>query len=182
MRAERDNKEVDIGRAVGYSAVFVIIVVICAAAQSTSFTLIGVTPQFTLAAVCAIGFVANERYGAVFGLLGGVLVYSLGQSGFSLSIVLYVICGYFCGAMTEYFLTKNLLSFMVYGALSGVAEAAFTLINCILYSESFSPGAVFQKIILPEYAAFLICIIPAYGAVNTVYKLIKGKKKGQRLR
>ncbi len=177
-----ENKEVNVGRVIGYSAAFALIVVICAAAQCTSFKMFGATPPFTLAVICAIGFIAGERQGAIFGLIGGVLVYALGQSGFSLTIVLYVICGYFCGAMTEYFLTKNLLSFAVYGAVSGLLQLIFTLMSCIMLSRSFSVGDVLLNIALPEYAAFLICVIPAYGAVILIYKLIKGKKKSRRLR
>ncbi len=182
MRADIENKDRDIVRAIFYSVAFTLIAVMCATAQSTSFTLFGATPPFTLAAVCAIGFIAKERYGAIFGLVGGILVYALGQSGFSLSPVLYVICGYFCGAMLEYFLAENLLSFIAYGAAAGLLQGLFTLMGCIMLSENFSLWAVLTKIILPQYAAFLICIIPAYGVVNLVYKLIKGKKKGQRLK
>lgn len=160
-----------------YSSAFLALIFICSVMQTTCLSFFGKAPALTLALICAIGFIAGERMGAIFGIAGGVIVDILGSTGFSFSPVIYMLCGYFCGALVGWFLSQNLPSFMVYGAIAGVLREIFTFAYFILFSKEFSLLDVFANVIVPEYLAYLICILPAYFAVLAIFSLFKGKDK-----
>ena len=182
-----DNKRIRRGRnkdaerkpwqTAAYSLSFAILLFISAIIQTTCLSFFGKAPALTLAIVCAIGFIMGEKYGAVWGIVGGVITDFLVSSGFSLSPVLFMICGYFCGALVGWFLSKNIPSFLVYAAISGIIREIFTLIYYIIFSNGFSPFKVFTGTVLPEYLAYLLCVFPAYFAVLVIFSLFKGKDK-----
>ena len=160
-----------------YSVFFLALIFICSILQTTCLSAFGKTPALTLALVCAIGFIAGEKMGAVFGIAGGIIVDILGSTGFSFSPVIYMLCGYFCGALVGWFLSQNFPSFIVYGAIAGVLRELFTFAYYVLLSREFSLLDVLAKVIVPEYLAYLICILPAYFAVLAIFSLFKGKDK-----
>jgi LytS/YehU family sensor histidine kinase len=135
----------------------------------------------TLALACAIGFIVGDKAGALAGLFGGIAVSYLGGAGFSFTPIVYVVCGYFCGALVGWFLSKNLPSFIFYGALAGIIREIFTVIYYGLFSSEFDLWKILTKTVFPEYCAYIVCIIPAYGIVLGIFTLFKGKdKKGKR--
>jgi rod shape-determining protein MreD len=123
--------------------------------------------------ICAVGFIRGEKSGAILGLFGGILVDCLGGSGFSLSPVLYTLCGYLCGALVGWFLSTNLPSFIVFSAIAGALREIFTVIQYGLLSEDFSLWQVIKSPIIPEYFAYILCVVPAYLAVLGICKLFK---------
>ena len=160
-----------------YSLSFAILLFISAIIQTTCLSFLGKAPALTLAIVCAIGFIMGEKYGAVWGIIGGVITDFLGSSGFSLSPVLFMICGYCCGALVGWFLSKNIPSFLVYAAICGAVREIFTVFYFVIFSNGFSPLKVFLGTVLPEYLAYILCICPAYFAVLVIFSLFKGKDK-----
>ena len=176
-RKGRDGRERKIWQTVAYSISFAILLFLSAILQTTCLSFFGKAPALTLALICAIGFIMGEKYGAVWGIIGGVLTDMLGSSGFSFSPLVFMLCGYFCGALVGWFLSKNLPSFIVYAAISGVLRETFTLLYFVLFSSGFSLLKVFTGVILPEYFAYILCIFPAYFAVIAIFSLFKGKDK-----
>ncbi len=160
--------------------IFTCIVWFCAVLQCSSFELFGITPDITFALVCAVGFVAGERYGGIFGLLGGVIIMALGASGISLAPVMLTLCGYLCGILPEVMLRRNFLSYLVYTAMMGGVHIIFTVIYFIMLSGSFEFWNALGRLIIPEFFALVIFMIPSYGIIFGIYKLFKGKKKEQR--
>ena len=160
-----------------YSIAFSVLIFICAVMQTTCLSFFDKAPALTLAVICAIGFIAGEKMGAIFGIAGGVIVDILGSTGFTFSPVIYMLCGYFCGALVGWFLSQNIPSFIVYGAIAGIFRELGTFVYFILFSEEFSLLDIFVKVIVPEYLAYLICILPAYFAVLAIFSLFKGKDK-----
>ncbi len=165
-----------------YSIAFLVLIFICAVMQTTYLSFFGKAPALTLALICAIGFIAGEKMGAIFGIAGGIIVDILGSTGFTFSPVIYMLCGYFCGTLVGWFLSQNLPSFLVYGAIAGVFRELFTFLYFILFSREFSLLDIFVKVAIPEYLAYLICILPAYLAVLAIFSLFKGKDKRARKR
>lgn len=159
-----------------YSIFFILILIFSATFQCSDITFFGIVPDFTFAAVCAVGFVAGERYGSIFGLLGGVLICVLGSSGISLSPILFTFCGYLCGVLPRVILRRNFLSYLVFTPIMGAIHIFFTLIYYIMLSESYDIWSVFGKRIIPEFFSCIIFMTVAYGAVKIIYMLFKGKK------
>ena len=100
-----------------------------------------------------------------------------GNYGFSFSPIIFMLCGYCCGAFVGWFLSKNLPSFVIFAALAGIFKEIFTFVYFGLFSTEFSLWKIFTSVVIPEYFAYLICVLPAYGAIFGVYRLIKGKDK-----
>lgn len=158
-----------------YSVIYLILILILSLLQTSDIMFFGSTPDFLLALVCAIGFISGAEYGAVFGLIAGMSVGLMGGAGFTLIPILYVLCGYLCGALINVFLSPNFLSFIIFGAISGIVREIFTTIYFGLNSNNFNLLQLIKNVLIGEYFAYIICLIPAYFTVLGIYLLFKGK-------
>ena len=177
-----DNNEKKPLRAVAYTVLCTAILFCSVILQTTCLSFFGKAADLTLALVCAIGFIMGERAGCVSGLLSGIIVAYLGGTGLSFAPVIYVICGYFCGALVGWFLSKNLPSFIFYSIVAGMVKEIFTVIYIGLFSNRFDIWNIFIKITVPEFIAYFLCVIPAYGIILGVFILFKGKDKREKRR
>lgn len=165
-----------------YVICFGFLLLISTVLQTTCLSVFGIVPGLTFALTCAIGFICGDKAGAIFGILAGFSIDFMGNAGISLSPLLYMFCGYLCGAAIGWFLSRNLPSFVVYSVIAGVLKEIFVLICYGLFSEEFGLGNLIVNLLLPDYFAYLICILPAYGAVFGIHTLIKGKNKRKKQR
>ena len=173
---QRENrKRISALRAVIYSISIAVTVFLSAILQSTCLTFFGKVPALTLAVTCTVGFIFGERWGAVTGVGAGVLTDLLGSVGSSFSPIIFMLCGYCCGAFVGWFLSKNLPSFMIYAAIAGVFREIFTFVYFGSFSATFSLGNIFTSVVIPEYFAYLVCVLPSYGVILGIYCLFKGK-------
>jgi uncharacterized membrane protein YeaQ/YmgE (transglycosylase-associated protein family) len=132
----------------------------------------GSVPRLPLALSCAIGFLCGEKIGAVAGIFAGVITDVLGGTGAYLSPILFLLCAYLCGALVGWFLSANLPSFLVYSLFIGLAGAIFTILSCGLFSKDFHLWYIFSEILVPEFFAFLLCVLPSYGIVFAIRSLV----------
>jgi hypothetical protein len=116
----------------------------------------------------------------VWGIVGGLAVDMLGNTGISFSPLLYMLCGYLCGALMGWFLSRNLPSFIIFAAIAGLLKETYTVICFGLLSKSFPLIEIITKILVPEYFAYIICIFPAYGVVWGIDTLIRTGDKRRR--
>ena len=163
-----------------YAIVFSILIFILTVIQSTRLSLFGSTPALAFSAVCAIGFIFGKKSGAVAGIYAGALAGIIGGSGVTFAPLIYTFCGYLCGAMVGWFLSKNLPSFMIYSAIAGFFLEISTAVYYGFFSKSFSLGEIIINVLIPEYFAFLVCAIPAYALTFGIYTLFKGNDKRKR--
>jgi rod shape-determining protein MreD len=168
--------QIGIGKTVIYSACIFILLVLGAFLQIGGIELFGAAPAITLALVCAVGFIFGDKYGAIFAIFAGALIDILSSAGFSLIPVMYFICGYLCGKLRGVILRVNFPSFLVFATLAGVIREIFTLIYFALHSKSFELSKLIIELLIPEYFAYIVCVIPAYFAVLAIYLLFKGKE------
>lgn len=166
---------VKLWRVAVYSAIYITVIFILAILQTSSLKIFGQTPDMLLAFICAIGFISGAGYGAIFGLFAAITVALFGGAGFTLVPILYVVCGYFCGALINKILSPNFLSFIVFGAFFGVVREIFTLIHFGLVSDEFNFTGLIKNVVIGEYFAYFLCLIPAYFTVLGIYLLFKGK-------
>jgi len=165
-----------------YILCFGIMLIFAAAFQCADIKIFGTVPNFCFSLVCAIGFIAGERYGAIFGLSGGMLIWAIGSGGISLAPILYSLCGYLCGALPNVILRRNFLSYLVYTAMMGGIHLLFTLIYFIMLSGSYEIWQAFARMIIPEFVLCVIFMTVSFGAVKLIYTLFKGKKKDSRVK
>ncbi len=177
VNKSRYSERINIKKLVLYYIPLVFLLFFGAVAESSGLEMFGASPALAFIFVCAIGFVFGERSGAIFGIIGGVLIDSLGFSGFMISPVLYMISGYLCGRLVGWFLSKNLPSFMVYGLIVGIVKGIFTLFVIGIISTEFDLFYILAKITVPEYFATMICVLPVYLISVGVYRVFRGKDK-----
>lgn len=134
-----------------------IFLLLCGVLQVSFFKVLGASPALVLSLVCAAGFLCGERTGAVCGIVGGFILDMLGSSPVMLLPVAYMLAGYFCGVLIRIYLKRNLLSFMIFSAVVGLLQSALTLGYLAFYTGSLDITQVTVKVLLPEYAAFLLC-------------------------
>ena len=161
-----------------YILFFSIFMLFAAVFQCADISFFDTKPDFCFALVCAIGFILGERYGAIFGLSGGVLIWALGSGGVSLSPILFALCGYLSGALPGVILRRNFLSYLVHTLIMGGIHLLFTLIYIIMLSNSYEIWGAFAGSAIPEFILCVIFMTVAYGAVKLIYTLFKGKKEG----
>ena len=180
IKDSNSNESFNVKSIVAYTLVFSVLIFFLTVLQTTCLSLFGSTPALTLSIVCAVGFIFGRKAGALSGIYAGALMGILGGFGASLAPLLYTFCGYLCGAVVGWFLSKNLPSFMIYSIIAGILLEISTAIYYGLFSESFLIGQIITKILIPEYFAFLVCAIPAYALTFGIYTLFKGKDKRKR--
>lgn len=164
---------------IAISIALVLFTFIAVILQCADIRIFGRVPDFTFALACAIGFVARERYGAIFGLFGGVLVMALGGSGISLAPVYFTLCAYLSGVLPNVILRRNFLSYLIFCAMMGGIHTFFSLVYYVMISESSEIWGVIGKMLIPDFITTVICMIPAYFAVLGIYTLLKGKTQGK---
>lgn len=175
----KEQNKIGIKKGIAYFICFGILIVISVFIQTTIFSVFETVPMLTFAISCAIGFLCGEKVGAVAGLFSGAVIDILGNTGVWFSPLLYMFCGYICGALVGWFLSENLPSFLVYATVAGAIKEIYTVILYGLFSESFRLFEIIMKLVIPEFLTYLLCILPAYGAVFVIHTLIKGKNKKQ---
>ena len=171
-----DIGQMGIAKAFIYGICIFALLVLGAFFQISGVKFFGTSPAITLALVCATGFIFGDKYGAIFAIFAGALIDILSSAGFSLIPVTYFLCGYLCGKLRGVILRVNFPSFLVFATLAGIVREIFTLIYFALNSKSFELSKVIIKLLIPEYFAYLVCVIPAYFAVLAIYLLFKGKE------
>ena len=170
-----EGKKIKVWQIIAYALSFSILIFASSLLQTTWLSVFGCVPALTLAIICAMGFICGEKVGALSGIFAGALIDILGGGEYSMSPLLFMLCGYMCGVFVGWFLSKNLPSFIFYAAFAGILREIFTIVYFILSTRSFSILPLFGRIVIPEYFAYILCIIPAYGAVFGIYRLFKGK-------
>lgn len=164
------GKRIDAG-AVVKGIIFSLMLVVCAPIQVSFFKVFGVVPAVVLSLVCAIGFVCGEMLGCICGIIGGTFLDIIGSEGISLSPLLFMLAGFFCGYLLKIFLRKNFVSFMVYSAAVGAARACITLGYFALKASSFSIIDIFTGTIFPELAAFILLAPVSYFLCTGISRL-----------
>lgn len=152
--------------------IFVLLILLCAVLQSSGLRVFGSVPQLCFALVCSLGFIYGEKAGAVAGIFAGFIVDCLGSADFSLSPLLYMLCGYLCGIMTDWFLSRNFPSFMVYMCIMGALHEGVILLYFGLFSQSFSLWEVLIRTALPEFFAIIVVSPVTYGVTRLVRRWV----------
>ncbi len=167
-----------IGRREIIKYIILIFVLCILSVMQTSFAkLFGNPIGLTLLFVSALGMLFGERDGAIFGLVGGVLIDSLSGGIIYTSPLVYMLIGYFCGICSKRFLSKNLPSYIVYMLIVGLIKQAVNLFYFVMLTDNFNLMQIFIEVLVPDYISFIIFSPVIYGLSYLLFKLIYIKKK-----
>ncbi len=139
--------------------------------ETTAFPFLSITPGIAPALVCAMGFLMDEKVGAIAGLSTGFVTALLGSDRLSFAPLFFMLCGYFCGRAVGAVVVKKYLGYLVCGAVAGIVKEGFLLLQYGLFSKDFGFFEICRTVLLPDYFAFLICIAAVYPIVYLIEKV-----------
>ncbi len=156
-----------------------LVVVLCIlAVMQTSFVKIDDHPVgLVLLFVSAVGMLFGERDGGVLGLIGGIIIDSLGGGVIYISPLVFALIGYLCGICVQRLLSSNFPSYLVYMLIVGIIKQAVNLLYFVMLSDNFNLMQIFIYTLVPNYIAFVLFSPLVYGIAYLLYKAINYKKK-----
>lgn len=148
------------------------LLLVLAAMQVTVFARFcpfGAVPDIMLCFTVAIGFSEGEKFGGVAGLISAFVIESLGGVGLTLLPLLYVPCGFICGAAAKDSLGDTVLSRVLVMAVAAAGRALVSLVYSVCSLEA-PLGRIFTDIIIPEFFSTLIMAVPVFVIVWICYR------------
>lgn len=132
------------------------------------FPIYDALPDIAVGALCCIGIYRGDRYGAVFGLVVGLLIDALGGIGLSVLPIYYTLAGMICGRVGAN--TREKKQFAAYlisvPTLCLTRTAISFIMNIISYYGSVNLTKLCLYTLLPEYISDIILCIPVFLLVK----------------
>lgn len=161
------------GMAAFYSRERILCGAVCAAAlvffallQSTVFSALrplGAVPDLMLLFTVALSVTEGPKWGAVWGIVAGVVIEALSLPEIMLSPLMYMLAGFFCGLLCSSRLsgTAPVRAVLTLGVLP--LRGVLTSVCMALSPLPVTAGEVFFEIVLPEAAATLLLAVPVHA-------------------
>ena len=150
---------------VGRIILFSLFIFLTAAFQASFFGAAGffpATPDLLLAAVMGLAMFDGERTGAVCGLFAGVMADALGGSGTLFMPLFYMLAGYVTGIAIRTFLTRNLLSWLVYMLAGILFRGSVTFMYLTVFKRVYDVPLLLFRAVLPEALMTFVFSVPLY--------------------
>ncbi len=144
-------------------------------------TLYGVAPMYVLCGVSAMGILEKERFGAIFGLIFGLLCDFTGGSIFGSQAIVFMITGFIAGTLTEITLSKNFLSTMIITESSIIIFGGLKAVFYIILNEA-SPISVLIYVLLPKIIMTLPFSILVYFMMKFFQRISDPNRERKRKR
>lgn len=142
-----------------------VMLLLLALLQTTLFSAItpfGAIPDLMLSFVLALSVTEGRRWGAVWGIVAGVVIESLGVPEFYLMPLLYMLTGYFGGVICRHYLSETAAVRAVLAVGVIPLKGMFTAVYTVLSPISITPAEAFFDVILPEAGATLLLAAPVH--------------------
>lgn len=180
MKDSRFSKKLIYFLAVSLGALFL------AALLQTSFLpaldLFGAVPDLVLILVCGIAFYLGPTDGALFGLVGGILVDGLGGAGLSLSPLFYTAVAALFGALSVIAFANKFIHWIVYSIIFCFVKAFYSISRILVESGEIRFGSALAASVLPEFLGTLLLAAALSYPVKLLAGLLRGRmnlKKGK---
>jgi len=142
-------------------------------------TLYGVAPMYVLCGVSAIGILEKEKFGAIFGLIFGLLCDFTGGSIFGSQALVFMITGFIAGTLTEITLSKSFISTLIITESSVLVFGGLKAFFYIILNEA-APLSVLIYILLPKLLLTLPFSILVYFMMKFLQKLSEPNRERKR--
>lgn len=141
----------------------------------------GVSPSYLLCAVVALGLFENEYFGAIYGLVFGLISDLVGSGVFGFNALLFAAVGYTVGYLAENRIRSNLLACELICVLCVFCrDTALALWNRIFYGADFFPALL--KTVLPSVLLTAVVAVVIYFAVKLIGTNRKWRKYNEKIR
>ncbi len=131
----------------------------------------GAVPNTVLSAVVAIAVYDRERMGSIAGVLGGVLIDSLGSVGLSFSPLAFLLCGSLTALLCGTVMNRGFVSFAICSLVSFILSSALSAISALLTAEgaSFMLLSTLKNALIPEILSSFVIGIPIYLITKLIW-------------
>lgn len=130
----------------------------------------GVSPMYVLCGVSAMGILEKEKFGAIFGLIFGLLCDFAGGSLFGSQALVFMITGFIAGTLSEITLSKSFFSTLVITASSIIVFGGLKSLFYIVLNEE-EPLSVLLYIMLPKFLLTLPFSVLIYFMLKFLQKI-----------
>ena len=113
----------------------------------------GAVPDLILCATIAVAYFEGERVAAVYGMLSGFALESVGSTGFSILPLFYMLVGCVCAMLFLKILGKNIGAYMLYVLAFGAVRGAISLIYIQFSAPNYAMGVAMSRVVVPELVA-----------------------------
>lgn len=154
-------------------AVCTLIMIVLALLETTVFSAVrpfGAVPDLMLPFVAAVAVTEGRRWGAVFGIVSGVVIESLGDPVIMLLPLVYMLTGFFVGVLCSYYITDGITARAILIPSSLPLRAVATAVYVAVSPVSAGAGEAFLSVILPEMGATLLLSLPVHLLVYVCLK------------
>lgn len=147
----------------------------------TPLHLNGVSPEYLLCAVVALGLFENQTFGAIYGIVFGLFADFGGGGVFGTRAVLFMIIGYCVGYFAENRISSNLISCLAISlGTVFLTDTLYAILQRILFSAPFFETIL--RITLPKIflTALMCCII--YFVIKFIGTNRKWRRYNEKIR
>ena len=142
----------------------------------------GARADLVLCAVIALAYFESEKFAAIFGMLTGFALESVGSTGVCILPLFYMLTGCICALLFSRFLGKNFGIYMLYISLFSIVRIALTLILTQLELADLSLDLAFSEILLWEYLCTVLSAPILFFTIMLISKRTNPKKDIQEMR
>ncbi len=139
----------------------------------------GVSPMYVLCGVSAMGILEKEKFGAIFGLIFGLLCDFTGGSLFGSQALVFMITGFIAGTLSEITLSKSFFSTLVITASSIIVFGGLKSLFYIVLNEE-EPLSVLLYIMLPKFLLTLPFSVLIYFMLKFLQKISAPNRERKR--
>ncbi len=128
----------------------------------------GVVPEIVLPCVMAIAIHDGERSATICGIMGGLIIDSLGTGGFSASALVYMLIAVFAAFLTYSVLSRDFLSWVI-------ATVVALAIGCVVSAiyAALTVGAAFFEYLRGTFFKYIfssfVCSLPFYALTRLIW-------------
>ena len=144
--------------------------------------LFGAVPDLVLILTCGVAFTLGPTDGAVFGLVGGIMIEGLGGYGLALAPLFYTVMGFLFGALSMKVFLPKFTHLLIYDALFCTVKAIYSLARILLSQNGSEWGAALVASVLPELAGTFLLALALTVPTRALAGLLRGRmslKKGK---
>lgn len=144
----------------------------------TKFRPLGAVPDLVLPLVIAISMTEKERWGAIIGLIGAIVIESLGGSTFTILPILYTFAGYLCGILTTHYFRDSAATTRTLHPCVDDFESVFYYYCAFATTGNVTLLEALTKAALPEFFACIIFApLPHIAAKLCLHRFNKSREE-----
>ena len=149
-------------------------------AQVTFFAkinILGATPDLLLGAILVIAMRDSKETAAICGIIAGFFYCAMGGFVYPFYMMFSFLCGYTLWGISDRFLGKNYISYLVLSILTFSLKALFNLIEASLFAYTINILNTFSKAILPEFISSMVFCSLSYVIFTALANLLNSKSR-----